>query len=325
MSPVRRSCVLGGLVLLGVAVLTAPAVVQATEIDHKAVGCVVAEHFPRLEARLNPADSVGRARIFFRTEGGPSWYAVAMKREGDLFLAALPKPKKSLKQFHYYVEVADKAAATSRTEEYATDVVSGTGGCSKGMMAGMMSVASILLEVPVGAAAIPVGFSSAGVVAAGSTATVAGGGAAASSGGGGLGTGAIVGGLGAVAAAGAVVAVKAAGSDGKPVDISGQVFARFGINPANPGGPGLYSNPVVGGVVSTSLDSTTATTDGEGRFRLVTQSNVSSDAAQCYTITITASGLPTYSVKGGWGQQPSNQTFSLSPPQPATVGPCGGN
>jgi hypothetical protein len=81
---------------VGVAVLTAPAVVQATEIDHKAVGCVVAEHFPRLEARLNPADSVGRARIFFRTEGGPSWYAVAMKREGDVFLAALPKPKKSL-------------------------------------------------------------------------------------------------------------------------------------------------------------------------------------------------------------------------------------
>src|SRR6185503_5304375 len=100
-------------------------------------------------------------------------------------------------------------------------------------------------------------------------------------------TGAIVGGLGAVAAAGAVVAVKASGDGGRPVDISGQVFARFGINPANPTGPGLYSNPVVGGVVSTSLDATTATTDGEGRFHLVTQSGVSSDAAQCYTITIT--------------------------------------
>lgn len=290
------------------------------------MGCVVAERFPRLEARLIPADAVGRARVFFRTEGGPAWYAVAMKREGDLFAAALPKPKKSLKQFRYYVEVADKAMATSRTEEYATDVVSGPGGCSKGMMAGVMSAASVLLEVPAGAAAIPVGFSSAGVVAAGSTATVAGGSAAASSGGGGLGTGAIVGGLGAVAAAGAVVAVKASsGDDGKPVEISGQVFARFGPNPANSGlGPGLYSNPVVGGVVSTSLDGTTATTDGEGRFRLVTQSNISSDKAQCYTITITASGLPTYSLTGGWGQQPSNQTFSLSPPQPSSIQPCPG-
>jgi len=185
MSPVRRSCVLGGLVLVGLAAVPA---VHATEIDHKAVGCVVAEQFPRLEARLIPVDSVGRARIFFRTEGGPSWYAVAMKREGDVFLAALPKPKKSLKQFHYYVEVADKAAATSRTEEYATDVVAAAGGCSKGMMAGVMSAASILLEVPAGAAAIPVGFSSAGVVAAGSTAAAGAGGAAASSGGGGLST-----------------------------------------------------------------------------------------------------------------------------------------
>jgi len=319
MSPVRRSCVLGGLVLVGVAVLTAPAVVQATEIDHKAVGCVVAEHFPRLEARLNPADSVGRARIFFRTEGGPSWYAVAMKREGDVFLAALPKPKKSLKQFHYYVEVADKAAATSRTEEYATDVVSGTGGCSKGMMAGMMSVASILLEVPVGAAAIPVGFSSAGVVAAGSAAAAGAGGAAASSGGGGLSTGVIVGGLGAVAAAGAVVAAKS-GSDDDPsvaLTVTGQVFARFGPNPATNGqGPGIYTSPVVGGIVSTSLDGVTATTDGEGRFRLSTRAS-SSDV--CFTLTITASGQPTYSMAGRWGTGP-DKLISLSPPQPAQSG-----
>jgi hypothetical protein len=190
------------------------------------------------------------------------------------------------------------------------------------MMAGVMSVASVLLEVPAGAAAIPVGFSSAGVVAAGSTATAAAGGAAASSGGGGLGTGAIVGGLGAVAAAGAVVAVKAASGDGKPVEISGQVFARLGLNPT--GGPGINLDPVVGGVVATSLDATTATTDGQGRFRLVTQSDISPDGASCYTITITANGLPTYSVRGNWGQQPSNQIFTLSPPAPSVVGQCGG-
>ena len=320
MSPVRRSCVLGGLVLVGLAVL-APSTVHATEIDHKAVGCVVAEQFPRLEARLNPADSVGRARVFFRTEGGPSWYAVAMKREGDVFAAALPKPKKSLKQFHYYVEVADKAAATSRTEEYATDVVPGSAGCSKGMMAGVMSAASILLEVPAGAVAIPVGFSSAGVVAAaGSTATAAAGGAAASSGGGGLSTGVIVGGLGAVAAAGAVVAAKS-GSDDEDrsvaLTVTGQVFARFGPNPATNGqGPGAYTNPVVGGVVSTSLDGVTATTDGEGRFRLSTRAS-SSDV--CFTLTITASGSPTYSMLGRWGTGP-DKLISLSPPQPAQSG-----
>jgi hypothetical protein len=193
------------------------------------------------------------------------------------------------------------------------------------MMSTVMSVASVLLEVPAGAAAIPAGFSSVGVVAAGSTAAAAGGGAAASGGGGGLGTGAIVGGVGAVAAAGAVVAVKAASGGGRPVDISGQVFARLGINPSNPAGPGLNLDPVRGAVVSTSLDSTTATTDGEGRFHLVTAAEVGEEDSQCYTITITAAGLPTYSVRGGWGRQPQNQIFTLSPPNPSQIRPCGGN
>jgi hypothetical protein len=43
-----------------------------------------------------------------------------MKPVGDLFMAALPKPKKSLRKFNDYVEVADKSLATSRTEEYTT-------------------------------------------------------------------------------------------------------------------------------------------------------------------------------------------------------------
>jgi hypothetical protein len=70
-----------------------------------------------------------------------------------------------------------------------------------------------------------------------------------------------------------------------------------------------------------SLDETTATTDGQGRFRLVT-GPVPADAAQCYAITITASGLPTYSVRGDWGQQPTNQTFTLSPPSPSLFNPA---
>ena len=321
MSSVRWSSIPGGLVLLAV---STPAVFPAS-IDHKGVACVVAERFPRLEARLTPVEEVGHARVYFRTEGAPAWYAVAMKREGDVFSAALPKPKKSLRQFRYYVEMADTRLSTSRTEEYVADVVSGPGGCAKGVMAGAMSAASILLEVPLGAAAIPAGFSSAGVVAAGSTAAAASGSAAASSGGGGLGTGAIVGGLGAVAAAGAVVAVKAASDEGNPAEIDGQVFARFGLNPANPTGPGLYSNPVVGGVVSTSLDGTTATTDGEGRFHLVTNATLPRKECREYTITITATGLPTYSLHGDWGTKPSGQIFALSPPVPSMIRSCSGS
>ena len=288
----------------------------AASIDHTAIGCVVAEQFPRFDARLTPADAIGRARVFFRSDGGPAWYAVQMKQEGDRFTAALPKPKKSLRKFNYYVEVADKSLATSRTEEYTTDVVSGKGGCSKGMMGAAMSVASVLLEAPAGAAVIPVGFSSAGVVAAGSTATAAGGTAAVSSGGGGLGTGAIVVGTGVLAAAGAAGAYVAL-KDEAPAEVSGQVFATFDVNPSGPVG---YRNPVVGATVSSSLDSVTTTTDGEGRFRLVTQTPRKNN--QCFTLTIRGAGLPTYSVNGDWGGS-AGYTFSLTPQAPSQASrPC---
>jgi len=121
-----------------------------------------------------------------------------------------------------------------------------------------------------------------------------------------------------VAAAGAVVAAKAGGSDDHSVavTISGQVFAHFGPNPATNGlGPGIYSNPVAGALVSTSLDSTTATTDGEGRFRLSTRGERSD---LCITLTITASGLPTYSLPSRWGTG-TDRTISLSPPVPSNA------
>ena len=182
----------------------------AATIEHKAVGCVVAEEHPRFEARLTPADAVGRARVFFRGEGASAWYAVPMTPAGALFAAALPKPTKSLRRFSYYLEVVDASLKSSRTAEYSTNVVVGKGACDKEMMGLSTSAATVLLEAPSGAAAIPAGFSGAGVVAAGEPLAVGSAATASSSGGGGLGAGTLVVG-GAVAAAGAAAAVVALG------------------------------------------------------------------------------------------------------------------
>ena len=46
---------------------------RSLTIDHKQVGCVVAERFPVISARVDPAASVGRARVYFRAAGGPHW------------------------------------------------------------------------------------------------------------------------------------------------------------------------------------------------------------------------------------------------------------
>jgi hypothetical protein len=195
-----------------------PAAAEPPAISHAGVGCAVAEKFPRLEAHIVPADAVARAMVHFRTDPARPWYAVAMKPEGEAFAGVLPKPKGSLKAFQYYIDVTDRAFATSRTPEYTTAVVSGPGGCQGKMMAGALSAASILLEVPAGAALVPAGFGSAGVAAAGSGTAAASAAGAAGGGGAGIGTVAAVVGGGA-AVAGAVVAVKAAsggddGSDG---------------------------------------------------------------------------------------------------------------
>jgi hypothetical protein len=171
---------------------------QTLGIDHAGVGCVVAESFPRLEARLAPAEAVARAKVFFQTQGGRHWYSVTMKPEGAGYSGVLPRPKKSLKAFRYYIEATDRAMGVSRTPEYNATVVSGPAACQDKLMAGALASASVALEAPAGAAAIPAGFSSSGVGA-----TTAAGGAAAGSGGGGLSTGVVVAG---VAAAGAAVA-----------------------------------------------------------------------------------------------------------------------
>jgi len=201
---------------LGVFVLgSGAAQAQAPSIEHQAVGCAVAEKYPRLEARFAPADGVATARVLFQTENAQQWYAVAMKADGAAFSGVLPKPKKSLKAFRYYIEVTDKTLATSRTADYTTNVVAGSSECKGKMMAVALGSASVLLQVPAGAAALPAGFASTGVVAAGSSSAVAATGATAG-GGGGLGTGAIAGivaGAGAVAA-GAVVVAGKSGDEG---------------------------------------------------------------------------------------------------------------
>ena len=195
--------------LLAAAMVLAPlsAAADGPAIDHAPVGCVVAEKFPRMDARIEPLFSVAKATLHFRSATGGPWYLVAMKAEGGAFEGVLPKPKKSLKAFAYYIEAADTAFATSRTPEFTAQVVDGPAACQGKKVAGALGSASVLLEVPAGAPAVPVGFAPAGIAgtAAGTAAAATG----AAAGGGGIATTVLLVG-GGVAAAGAAVAVAAA-------------------------------------------------------------------------------------------------------------------
>ena len=111
------------------------------------------------------------------------------------------------------------------------------------------------------------------------------------------------------------------------VDMEGVVWGRCVHTNPTVAGPCTYMDPVNGAVVSTSLDSATATTDASGRFSLVTQTAPAKDyGCKPYTLTIRASGYPTYSVTGTWGSHGKNQTFTMATSEPAIVGsgitPC---
>lgn len=202
-----RRCVPVLAVLLMSMLPPAPGTGEIT-IAHTGVQCVVAERFPRLEAQVPAGVEVARARIHFRPESSKVWYSVDMARTGHALAGMLPRPKKSLPSFRYYIEVTDAAFASSRTAEYAPVVADNAAACRDKVQAATETTAVVLLLPPSGAPPIPAGFASSGV-----TTTTAGGAAgAAAVGGGGIGaTTVIVGGV--LVAAGAGVAVATGGGD----------------------------------------------------------------------------------------------------------------
>ncbi len=138
----------------------------AFAVSHHPVDCVVADRHPRFEAQLPPGVDVAGARVFFKG-ATQEWYSVARKAEGASLVGVLPSPKKSLKEFHYYIEATSRSLETARTPDRGTRVVASPGECRGVVAASAASAASILITGPAGAAGMPAGFAPAGVVAAG--------------------------------------------------------------------------------------------------------------------------------------------------------------
>ncbi len=90
-------------------------------IEHRDVGCIVAGHYPKLEACFSPDASVGRGRVLFRAAGSDPWYYVDMSRDGSCYSAVLPRPKPELKGLEYFVDVIDKAFAEAHKPERAPE------------------------------------------------------------------------------------------------------------------------------------------------------------------------------------------------------------
>lgn len=174
---------------LGLAPLVVSA--QGVTIDHKAVGCIVAEQYPKMSACFVPAAGLARSRVYFRAGGTPHWYFVDGRQDMPCVGYVLPKPKRSLKFVDYYVEGMSTSGGEGRTAEYKPIVVVRASECKRDVpVAPFLTKASVVVGATPGAPAIIPGFT--GLAGAGA----------------GLSTGAVVGIVaGGAAVAGTVVAL----------------------------------------------------------------------------------------------------------------------
>src|SRR5207244_3759082 len=119
----RPRLVLLGMTSAAIVVFPVAAFADGVAITHDSVACMIVGKFPELQAKLDPADQVARARVDFQAEGDTHWYFVDMMPKESVFKGVLPKPLKATKKVHYYIEAADRALVETRTQEYVSEVV----------------------------------------------------------------------------------------------------------------------------------------------------------------------------------------------------------
>lgn len=154
---------------------------STTNIRHDAIGCFVAGQFPLLEAQIDPAGSVARARAYFKAVGSENWYYVEMTPAEAGFVGKLPRPKLEASPITYYLQAATTDFGENRTAEIEAIVVAEPKDCPEDKkVAGIGPPGEVtVFSAATGAAIAPVGFAAGGLaLTAGTLALLLGGAAA---------------------------------------------------------------------------------------------------------------------------------------------------
>jgi hypothetical protein len=155
--------------------------VTATTILHDPIGCMIAGQFPLVNARLEPASSIARARVYFRSAQSPNWYYVEMaSAEGGGFSGKLPRPRLEASPVTYYIQAATPDFGDAQTGEISSIVVSDAGECEDKVLAPLGPPGEVtVFSATTGAAMAPAGFAVGGLALTLGTAALVVGGAAA--------------------------------------------------------------------------------------------------------------------------------------------------
>ena len=154
---------------------------STTEIQHDPIGCLIAGQFPLVDANINPAGSVARARVYFKAAGSDAWYYVEMTPAEAGFVGKLPRPKLEASPITYYVQATTTEFGENRTPEIEAIVVAEAKDCPEDKKVAAIGPPGevTVFSAATGSAIAPVGFAAGGLaLTAGTIALVLGGAAA---------------------------------------------------------------------------------------------------------------------------------------------------
>ncbi len=145
------------------AALPSPAPDDALAISHAPVACLVAGEYALIEAGIEPAAGVAKARVYFRSVLASGFYFVEMTHDEGRFVGKLPRPKIEASPIVYYIGAINAKAAETRTPQYAATVVSNKSECA-GPVAAIGGPGSVqVFSAATGAAVTPAGFAASGL------------------------------------------------------------------------------------------------------------------------------------------------------------------
>ena len=193
-------------------------------VSHEPVGCMIADRSPQIEATVAPSANVADVRVYFHSALSPDLYYITTQRQGDLYVASLPRPQINAGPITFFVEAAAKDGVISRSADSMAAVVPNAVACPAGLQTARVDPATTQLMIfsETGATAPAAGFNGISGVLAGTALAAAGvAGTVASVVGGAAAAGGFLGMSTAVAVASAAVAVgvgTAVVAQGKPND-----------------------------------------------------------------------------------------------------------
>ena len=145
-------------------------------VSHEPVGCMIADQSPQIEATVVPSSSVADVRVYFRSALSPDTYYIAAERQGDRYVASLPRPQLNAGPITFYVEAASRSGVFARTAESVAGVVPDAVACPAGLRPAPLGSTTTQLTIfsETGATAPVAGFTGISRVLAGAALAAAG-------------------------------------------------------------------------------------------------------------------------------------------------------